>query len=83
MDDLKIATIYSVIHSVNIRCEPRPTRKIPHFTERTYKLLEELRMNKPPESEPFYDMNQLFNFMQEKQENSCKISNSIHSTNHN
>ena len=40
---LQLATI----RSVNLRCEPRPIRPIPHFTKCTYKLLEHLRSVKP------------------------------------
>ena len=43
----KIASIRSVMYNVNVRSEPRPTQPIPHFTEATYILLNQLRSKKP------------------------------------
>ena len=43
----KLASIRSVMYNVNVRSEPRPTRPIPHFTQATYTLLNQLRSKKP------------------------------------
>jgi hypothetical protein len=44
---MKILTVRQVIYNVNTRCEPRPTRPIPHFTDKTKVLLSKLRQQKP------------------------------------
>ena len=46
-NSFKLASIRSVIYNVNVRSEPRPTRPIPHFTQATYILLNQLRSKKP------------------------------------
>ena len=46
-DVYKFASIRTAIYNVNVRSEPRPTRHIPHFTQDTYKLIEQLRSKKP------------------------------------
>ena len=43
----KISMIRQVIHTVNIQCPPRPSRSIPHFTDKTRVLLAKLREQKP------------------------------------
>ena len=43
----KLASIRSVMYNVNVRSEPRPTIPIPHFTQATYILLNQLRSKKP------------------------------------
>lgn len=46
-DVFKFASIRNTIYNVNVRSEPRPKRPIPHFTQSTYTLLDNLRLNKP------------------------------------
>ena len=49
-DEDKFKTIQTVIRTVNLRSEPRPTRPILHFTPKTYDLLERLRKKSPIDS---------------------------------
>jgi hypothetical protein len=44
---MKILMIRQVIYNVNLQCQPRPARPIPHFTEKTHVLLSQLREKKP------------------------------------
>ena len=43
----KILMIRQVMYTVNLQCDPRPPRPIPHFTEKTRELLSKLREQKP------------------------------------
>jgi hypothetical protein len=44
---MKILMIRQVIYNVNLQCQPRPARPIPHFTDKTRVLLSQLREKKP------------------------------------
>jgi len=47
MDLMKIDCIRQTIFKVNMKCTPRPQRSIPHFTPKTYELLNHLREKMP------------------------------------
>jgi hypothetical protein len=46
----KFKTFRNVIRTVNLRSDPRPSRPIPHFTSKTYELLEQFRKKMPIDS---------------------------------
>jgi hypothetical protein len=47
LDLMKIVCIRQTIFKVNMKCTPRPQRLIPHFTPKTYELLNQLRKKMP------------------------------------